>query len=176
MIFDLTVSHLTEYIVVIAVYCIHCSSTMLKSTYTPPPPLPPGWSEHKAPSGPVCTSPFSSTLAKYGEQAISTTIIQSRSSRHTLGHRHKLLNRLQGPQTRPTPPSISRRRLYHLFLLLLMDPQAMTPELRNMFPRNMVVGEEDFAVEGATMIAGVESVKTGRGRNILYQTPHHGCW
>ncbi|CAL5868324.1 uncharacterized protein PFLUO_LOCUS2548 [Penicillium psychrofluorescens] len=24
---------------------------MLKSTYTPPPPLPPGWSEHRAPSG-----------------------------------------------------------------------------------------------------------------------------
>ncbi|GKZ36363.1 hypothetical protein AbraIFM66950_007397 [Aspergillus brasiliensis] len=24
---------------------------MLKSTYTPPPPLPPGWTEHKAPSG-----------------------------------------------------------------------------------------------------------------------------
>ncbi|PWY65244.1 hypothetical protein BO70DRAFT_433452 [Aspergillus heteromorphus CBS 117.55] len=24
---------------------------MLKSTYTPPPPLPPGWSEHKAPTG-----------------------------------------------------------------------------------------------------------------------------
>lgn len=24
---------------------------MLKSTYIPPPPLPPGWTEHKAPTG-----------------------------------------------------------------------------------------------------------------------------
>ncbi|KAJ5720392.1 WW/Rsp5/WWP [Penicillium malachiteum] len=30
---------------------------MLKSTYTPPPPLPPGWTEHRAPTGtsPICS-------------------------------------------------------------------------------------------------------------------------
>lgn len=27
---------------------------MLRSTYTPPPPLPPGWTEHKAPTGMYC--------------------------------------------------------------------------------------------------------------------------
>lgn len=30
---------------------LYLKKKMLKSTYAPPPPLPPGWTEHRAPSG-----------------------------------------------------------------------------------------------------------------------------
>lgn len=109
------------------------------------------------------------------EQAIFTTIILSQNSRLTPDHSCRLLSRLQRPQTRPRLRSIFRQTPYHLFLLLRMDRQAMAPELRNMVHQYLAAAEEDFAVEGATMIARVESPKTGRGPSILYQTAHLGC-
>lgn len=40
---------------------------MLKSTYAPPPPLPPGWSEHRAPSGLSASCSLGKDLANWDE-------------------------------------------------------------------------------------------------------------
>jgi hypothetical protein len=147
---------------------------MLKSTYTPPPPLPPGWTEHKAPSG-LSSCDFSHPLASSNNQQATHTIITPKPSNpHIPDHRQLLRNRHHTHKLQTLSPMLlsSPPIPYHHFPLHRM-------RLRDTVPRCTVLPDTishdlAFAEENRTRIVGTGVPKTGRDRNMLYLDANPG--
>lgn len=148
---------------------------MLKSTYTPPPPLPPGWSEHRAPSGWSALSSFRKTWLTVNSQVICTIIMPLQSSQHTQDRRCKLLNLLPLPQHPHIFSHNTRPRHYRLFPRHRTDRrQALGPAQDNLANRIMARVAAASEVEKVTKTAGDGYPKTDQRKSILYLAAHHG--
>ncbi|KAJ5665806.1 uncharacterized protein N7477_008254 [Penicillium maclennaniae] len=129
---------------------------MLKSTYTAPPPLPPGWSEHRAPSG---------HLYYYNAATKQSTYTRPKE---------------QPSQPAPPAPDPAQSLPYYApetlppFPLRPMDRQASHLVRGNSANSNMdrvVVGS---AEEEATMIESDGSHRTDQSRSIPFPIARHG--
>ena len=145
---------------------------MLRSTYAAPPPLPPGWTEHRAPSGPWSSK--SSRHCTNKPQVIYITTIRKPNSPLIPDRKHLLLPLNRSPnrcQMLLMPLRSIRRNHCRLF------PQRLTAlvglDLGMCFP---VIAEGVFGAARATKTADGGALKTGRKRNILYPDVHHGFW
>lgn len=148
---------------------------MLKSTYAAPPPLPPGWSEHKAPSGwlrlMLVMIEFL-PLTIYQGICITTTL--KRSNLPILDHNRFLshLNRLKQVQT---SHRFSRQIPYHRSLLRRtrrMDSDS------GLVSRGVIITKVqrggDFVAEKGTKTVNHGGQRTGQNPNMLSLGVHHG--
>lgn len=141
---------------------------MLKSTYTPPPPLPPGWTEHRAPSGSFLGDRnYNNSLTN--KQATYITIMRRQSNPHT----PDLKRLLQNPN-RPPKSHILSQTPFRRF------PRLPTPLMGSelaplrMGLRIMDNLEGAFAAEKAIMTAKVGVRKIARKPSILFPGVPHG--
>lgn len=149
---------------------------MLKSTYTPPPPLPPGWSEHRAPTGWFALSSSSSNWLTMNFQAMCTIITLLRSNRHIQDLKRKLLSLSRLPQHlrrafHNTHPKHCRHFPRHR-----MDPRALDPDQDNLLNLNMVRVAAASEVEGAIKTGDDENPKTDQRKSTPYPAAHRGFW
>ena len=147
---------------------------MLKSTYAPPPPLPPGWTEHKAPSGKLRLA-LQEIFALTVRQAMCTITIRKQSNRHIRDRSLSPLSRNQRAQLMPGHRSSHRiryhhsllRRTHHGDLGLVLD--SRDPII------SKVQLEEDFVVEKRTKIANHGRQRTNQNPCMRYLGANHGC-
>lgn len=149
---------------------------MLKSTYAPPPPLPPGWTEHKAPSGQLRLTPVVILLTKH--QAICIITILRRSN-PPIRDRSTFLHRLSRLQRAPKALKAHRfllQRHYHRSLrhhtrrkdldLVLASQGVIISKVRH---------GKDFVVEKGTRTANLGGQRTGQNQSMLYPHVSRGC-
>lgn len=149
---------------------------MLKSTYAPPPPLPPGWTEHKAPSGQLRLTLVVVFLTKHQAICIITTL---RRSNPPIRDRNPFLHRPSRLQRAPKAFKAHRlllQRRYHRSLRHRTRRKDMDMVL--VFPGiiiNKVQHGEGFVVEKGTRTANLEGQRTGQNQSMLYPHVNRGC-
>ena len=147
---------------------------MLRSTYAPPPPLPPGWTEHKAPSGKLRLT-LQDFPSLTGSQAICTTLIYNQSNQ--LIHDRSLLPLSRNRQDQLVPVHRSSHRIrYPHSLLRRTHPRDLDLALDSPGPIiSKVQLEEDFVVEKRTKIANHGRQRTGQNPSMRYLDANRGC-
>lgn len=149
---------------------------MLRSTYAPPPPLPPGWSQHKAPSG-LSTPCIPDKLFTDQFQATFITTTPKPNNRPTRDLSLLHLNpspflprqkALSPPHFLPQTPC-RRSRLPH------MDLRGRGLEFLTMVLAT-ANSQGVFAAAKAIRTVGDEDQKIGRNQSIRFLGALLGCW
>lgn len=148
---------------------------MLRSTYAPPPPLPPGWTEHKAPAGTLRLGlrDLSSSLTVH--QVSCIIIIPKLNSRPIRDRSLSLPSRNSRAQLLPMH-HFSLQILYPRSRLRHTHRKDLDLELASQkLIINKVHPEEDFVVEKRIKIANPEHQRIGRSLRVRYLDANPGC-